>query len=232
MLCIYQQIYNGLFILATMRFKGALLDLDNTLVQSSPEHRYLLVGDVLKKMGTTTSQKNIDDFWYESHRNTIIREQFGVDHVAFWEIYKVLDTVALRLQHTSVYEDVSVLKKLHAEGYRLGIVTGAPPSIAAAEINLVGPELFDVVVSANPRHGLRSKPHPDGFHHALDKMRFLPEHVIYVGNGREDVEGAQNAGIVDVLMDRGEYSYPNLKPFKTITTFYQVEPILLNGDTP
>ena len=54
-----------------------------------------------------------------------------------------------------------------------------------------------------------AKPHPQAFHHLLDRFGTTPQRVLHVGdNLLSDVDGAQGVGMSAVLLDRssGDHS--------------------------
>jgi phosphoglycolate phosphatase-like HAD superfamily hydrolase len=49
---------------------------------------------------------------------------------------------------------------------------------------------------------------------------------LYVGNADEDVETAKNAKVFDVLVDRGEHTYPDINPSLRIKSLYELKYLL------
>jgi len=69
--------------------------------------------------------------------------------------------------------------------------------------------LFDkIVISAETGY---KKPDKRIFDLALNNLELRPEEVIFIGDSREDIQGAINAGIQPVLIHRP--SYPNTKQY-------------------
>jgi phosphoglycolate phosphatase-like HAD superfamily hydrolase len=188
-----------------MAIRGRIYDLDGTLVRSLPIHRYTVVGKTIKDLGGLTSPAGIDRFWYETHRNTIIRVVFCVDPEDFWRIYRKHDQIEIRRQHTKPYEDISALKEIKKQGIVQGIVTGAPPHIASLKLDMLPKGVFGSIVIANGLvEGMRVKPDPMGIELCMKELGLDKSETEYVGNGEEDILAARNAGVGEVLIDRGE----------------------------
>lgn len=85
-----------------------------------------------------------------------------------------------------------VLGQLHADGYKLGVVSSA----RAAEqfIHTHGlADFFDVIVGGNTTK--LHKPHPEPVHFALKSLGFPPEQAVIVGDLPADIEAGRSAGL-------------------------------------
>lgn len=85
------------------------------------------------------------------------------------------------------------LRQLRLHGVRLGIVTASMRAVVGPGIerlNLAG--LFEVVVCSDDVP--RTKPHPDGLHHALEILGLGAGDVLYVGDTPTDLAMADAAG--------------------------------------
>ncbi len=209
-----------------MPYKAIIFDLDGTLVHTTPEYRYKIVGQTLKELGAKSSDHHIDRFWFEARRNKIIKEHFGIEPELFWQTYRKYDTPELREQFTRLYDDIDFIKELKRKGYKIGIVTGAPMHIAFLEIKMLGEENFDEIVIAATSNGIKYKPHPHGLLECLNKLGIKKEEAIYVGNSDEDVITAKNAQVFDVLLKRGEHTFPEINPSLTILSLYELRKLL------
>ncbi len=216
-----------------MEYEAVVFDLDGTLVHTAPEYRYQIVGQTLKDLDATSSNRNIDRFWFEARRDAIIQEHFGLDPKQFWETYKKHDTIESRRQFTKLYDDVDFIKELRQNGYKTGIVTGAPMHIASLEIEMLGEGDFDNVIIAQISNGIKPKPHPHGLESCLELLGVDRSKAIYVGNADEDVATARNAQVYDVLLIRGEHEFPDINPSLTIHSLYELRQLLgLRGANP
>jgi HAD superfamily hydrolase (TIGR01549 family) len=110
---------------------------------------------------------------------------------------EVEKTVQLEL-----YPDVEpTLTKLRSDGYRLGLVSNAPPDTVRVIESLGLPKFLPtVIVSGAVGY---TKPNPEIFRIALREAKAEPEETVHVGDLYDaDVVGARNAGIQGVLIDR------------------------------
>lgn len=89
------------------------------------------------------------------------------------------------------------LTKLHANGYRLGIVTSGSEARVGREIGVsVLNGLLDVVVCNE--HITNKKPHPEGLEMALERMGSAPHQAAYVGDAPEDIEMGKRSNVLTV----------------------------------
>lgn len=209
-----------------MVYKAVIFDLDGTLVHTLPEYRYQIVRQTLKDLGTTSSNHNIDRFWFEARREVIIKEHFGLEPELFWKTYRQYDTPTLRKQFTKLYLDIGFITELRQNGYKTGIVTGAPSHIASLEIGMLGKENFDVVIITQSSKGFKPKPHPHGLKECMNLLGINKCEMIYVGNADEDVITAKNAQVFDVLLVRGEHEFSDISPSLRIHSLYELRPLL------
>ena len=188
-----------------MEVKGVVFDLDDTLVYMDPKYRYDTVGSALSELGVKGIDNNtIDEFWYDLHRNKFISEVFGVPYNDFWEKFAEKENVEVRRRFTKFYKDARILKYLKKIGIKTGILTSAPINIRDMEIELLD-YVFDGVITANYKNGIKEKPNPEGLLLCLDSMKIGIQSAIMVGNGLEDILTGKAAGVIDVLIDRGNY---------------------------
>ncbi|HSB27075.1 MAG TPA: HAD family hydrolase [Pyrinomonadaceae bacterium] len=89
------------------------------------------------------------------------------------------------------------LTKLHANGYRLGVVTSGSEARVGREIGVsVLNGLLDVVVCNE--HITNKKPHPEGLEMALERMGSAPHQAAYVGDAPEDIEMGKRSNVLTV----------------------------------
>lgn len=89
------------------------------------------------------------------------------------------------------------LATMHANGYRLGIVSSGNDDRVNREIDRFGlRDLFEVVMCHE--HITQRKPHPEGLHLALERMAVSPNEAAYVGDAPEDIEMGKEARVLTV----------------------------------
>lgn len=110
-----------------------------------------------------------------------------------------------RLRRNVPYADAAAtLERLRAAGHRLGVVTNGAPDYQRLKLDGSGlrPWFDAVVVSGEVGVG---KPDPRILRVALDRLGCVADQAAMVGdNPARDVAGARAAGILAVLVDRGE----------------------------
>jgi phosphoglycolate phosphatase-like HAD superfamily hydrolase len=87
-------------------------------------------------------------------------------------------------------------------------------------------DYFDAIVIAQEDNGVHEKPHPGGIELCLQELGVDREHAFFVGNGNEDVLAAQQAGVVDIYIERGAYMLDGTHPAYTINTLYHMPGII------
>jgi phosphoglycolate phosphatase len=201
--------------------RSFIFDLDGTLVSVKPEYRYQLLATVLAKFGKTVTNEHIDRFWFMPDRERLLR-QWGIDPLAFWNVFRKHDLPETRRKHTFAFNDVGVLSELHAAGNRIALYTSALSVIAEMELELIDKSVFDCIVIANPFTDITPKPDPMGALECLKLLGSSPKDTFYVGNSDEDILTAKNAGIYSVLIDRGEHTCTE-KPDMIITSLTELQ---------
>jgi phosphoglycolate phosphatase-like HAD superfamily hydrolase len=219
-----------------MTYNAVMFDLDGTIIHTTTEYRHFVVSNTLRNIKglpesvQPASTQDMDLFWFESERDRIIADRFHVNPGCFWKVYGRWDTVEARRRSVSPYRDIAFIGELRTNGFKVGIVTGAPKDIIELEMkilyDLLGTDAFQAVVRAQPDSGVRTKPDPEGIVKCLEFMRVCREDAIYVGNGREDVDAAKNAGVLDVLVLRGEYEFEGLDASVKISDLYGLRDVL------
>ncbi|OQW64157.1 MAG: hypothetical protein BVN28_03610 [Nitrospira sp. ST-bin4] len=98
-------------------------------------------------------------------------------------------------------EVLSTLTSLKASGMELGIVSNFDSRLFPVMRGLGIADLFDTITISSLAQA--AKPATKIFQLALDKHAVDPEEALHVGDSlREDVEGAEKAGLHAVLLDR------------------------------
>jgi putative hydrolase of the HAD superfamily len=107
-----------------------------------------------------------------------------------------------RLENWRLYPDVlPMLEQLRARHIKLGIVSNWEEWLEDLLIALEVHDWFAVVVASGPFG--RAKPHPSIFERALELAGEPAKRTVYVGDSpREDVDGARQAGLRPILIDR------------------------------
>jgi putative hydrolase of the HAD superfamily len=133
-------------------------------------------------------------------------------------------------QHFEMYEDVpEVLRRLHASGLQIGLISNTQRSLTAFETHFALEGLFAVAVSSFD-HGYM-KPHPSIFESALRQVRAEPHEAVMVGDSlAHDIEGARRLGMRAVLVSRSGTAQACPEDVPVIRSLREL-PALLTGDT-
>jgi len=201
-----------------MKLKAVLFDLGGTLI-CTPD-----ISEVMQQMleakGVVRSVEEIDEARKEADRrmgykdlpslreefwvkwNTEILKKLGVsrdiEFLARWISVAWWDYANARL-----YPEVrKVLERLREEGLKLGVVTNGLKSDVDKVLPQVGlTKAFDIVVVTDSIG--KMKPDKEIFLHALKKLNVKPHEALFIGDRiEEDYNGAKNAGIKALLIDR------------------------------
>lgn len=191
--------------------KALIFDLDDTLVETTLEHKAKVTAEVFKKLGVKPAERELFSLHHYFYNDRVYNE-IGVGMESFWRAYEEFEVrhSEQRLAATRAFEDVHFLKDFKEMGFKLGIVTGCHTDVAAREIEIVydsvGERIFDSIVIANPRSGKHAfKPDPASIFTALKEMKCDAKQSAVVGNGVEDINAGRNAGVTTILLERTEH---------------------------
>ena len=111
-------------------------------------------------------------------------------------------------QHFELYDDVpGVLRDLASSGVRIGLISNTQRCLTSFQSHFELNGLISATMSSF-EHGFM-KPHPSIFSAALERIGAQPRDAVMVGDSvRQDIEGALNAGMRAVLLDRGGAAPP------------------------
>jgi putative hydrolase of the HAD superfamily len=108
--------------------------------------------------------------------------------------------------HFTMYEEVpDVLRELHAEGYKIGLISNTQRSLVTFERHFALDGLFAVAISSSD-HGFM-KPHPSIFEEGLRRAGVSAPEAVMVGDSvPHDIAGALRLGMRGVLVARSGLS--------------------------
>ena len=198
-------------------YKHISFDLDGTLVHTVPEYRYEIVPRVVKELGGKIDDKrHIDKFWFESGRDEVIKNHFGLEPAAFWALFRKTDSADKRSPHTRAYDDAErTFRKLKSVGKIVSIITGAPHYLAQMEISKLNDAPYDFYLSVTDSEFIE-KPNPESLLFVIEKLKFEPKETVYIGNSNEDAYFAKNAGVDFIYLERREHEF-DLKDYSLAT---------------
>ena len=195
------------------QFKGILLDIDGTLVDSNDanarcwmealqahgvEVNYIKLREGIG-MGGDNFLPKLANIKAESEQGKAISETRS-------QILKSKYMPGLK----AFPQVKDLLTRLHDDGYKLVVATSAKPDEAEALLALTGArELIEE--TATTEDAKNSKPDPDILHAALQKCGLSADEVVMLGDTPYDVEAAQKAGIRSIGVRSGGWTAPDLK---------------------
>jgi len=209
--------------------KAVFFDLYQTLVCYKPP-REEMQAKVLKEYGIYVTPEKLlypittaDEFIHQEHSRKSIGKRSDEEKKALWGQYQAIVLKEAGIEPTrelirhilgkmqqikfepALYDDVlPTLNELNEKGLILGLISNVDSDISQLCQKLeLTPLLRVVVTSLDSGY---NKPQPGIFKEAVRQADVQPQEAIYVGDQyRIDVIGAKQAGMLGILLDRGDY---------------------------
>jgi len=226
-----------------LKIMAVLFDMGNTLIKydyESPEevfHRILLSLNISKSLDNIKeaflSAKNeardvglpsyfgkmeCEEYW--NRWDSLVLKHLGIaEHV---ELGKIVQSRWFDFLDCTFYPEVrEVLLELRRRGLKVGVISNGYEEEIAFVVEKAGLEktTFDIIVGVDTIK--KAKPDQDIFKYASSKLNVKPEETIFVGDSVElDYEGAENAGIHAVLIDRSEKEHSDLRTIRNLKEIF------------
>ena len=204
--------------------KHIIFDLDDTLCdyRKAKENARPHINEVLKTFGI-----DIDEFWNRFNRvepllfrqfadRTIARDEYRIrrfadvlqdSHPRFLEISSELNQIYMQEtnQKTELfYDTIPLMKALWSKHIEAVILTNGPSDGQRAKFKTLGLSRYIQRIYIGEEIGF-SKPSREAFEFVLRDLDAPASNVLMVGDSIEnDIDGAEQAGIKAVLIDRGD----------------------------
>ena len=204
--------------------KHIIFDLDDTLCdyRKAKENARPHINEVLKTFGI-----DIDGFWNRFNRvepllfrqfadRSLTRDEYRIrrfadvlegSHPRFLEISSELNHIHMREtnQKTELfYDTIPLMKVLQAKDIEAVILTNGPSDGQRAKFKTLGLSRYIQRIYISEEIGF-SKPNRRAFEFVLRDLDAAAPDVLMVGDSIEnDIDGAEQAGIKAVLIDRGD----------------------------
>ncbi len=188
-----------------------LFDLDGTILGARKE-KGLVREKCTQKLGLPDIE---NEEYYDTLREVLHNKKVDNRVPIFEEIF---DDKELAREMAEIYREKSlknayiypdakeVLKKISV---KKGLITNGPKSVQWEKIKEFDLEDFFDYIAVSGEIA-KSKPDSEVFTHVLEELDSSPEESLYVGNVPElDVQGAKNAGLLSVLINRGDECSPD-----------------------
>ena len=204
-----------------------IFDIDGTLVHTPWEYLAAKFKETFRSFRVSiTDEAFLRRLWVGPDREAILRD-YNLTEGQFWDRFSKFDTYESRSKVNMVYNDVAEIYRLRERDVKIAAFTNANESVALANLNLLykvgNRRVFDYVLIAHKNSSLvksgliNPKPDSRGVDLCLvgtgvkDKKR-----VVMVGDLEDDISSARAAGVLDVLIDRGESPLMAVVPSRTI----------------
>ena len=225
-----------------------VFDMYETLAQNPPGHWRETFQEIVKEQGYETHAELLWQEW--SAAETEFRESRVKSGVAFRSYFegwrdnfahafaslslsgdpegasrRTIEDLSRRPPYGEMVEALGLVKR----GWRIAVLSNADDDFLLPNLKLLGVE-FEAVLSSEEARVY--KPRPGLFREMMRRLKVTPQEVVYVGDKQfEDVQGAQQAGMRAVWINRSEAAAdPKLpQPDHQINSLLQL-PGLLSGE--
>jgi len=212
--------------------KAVLFDLGTTLVKTAPVPE--IFNRLLAPAGIRRPLEEIEAALKEANEH-LKPEDYALSYDEFWRLYnmRILERLGVQENLESLADDIAdswwenadlelypdvkeTVRTLKGMGIKIGIVTnGFQTDIdeILSRTSLTG--VFDVTVGADAVG--RPKPDEKIFVYALEKLGVSPQEAIFIGDQpRIDYEGAANAGLKPLLVDRNDEIHERIRKIRDL----------------
>lgn len=189
--------------------RAVLFDLDGTLIDSAPDLR-ASINILLRQhgLGPLSLEQvrgmigngigTLVERAFDSCGHPLAGEELDAGHAAMLDIYGGHLTTFTKPMPGAR----AAIRSLHAEGFRVGVVTNKQQAAAERILDHFALSPFlGTVIGGNP--GTNPKPAPDMLLRALDRLGVEPGNAVMVGDSGIDIEAAHRAGLPAVVVLNG-----------------------------
>ncbi len=168
-------------------------------------------------------------YFGDALRNTLLSHGLEVEAIDVKELMEVYDWRPM--PGVELFDDVhDVLEALRQGGYKLGLITNSFLPMWMRDVELRHYDLidyFDARITSGDTGYM--KPHPAIYERMLEMLDTTPQRAVFVGDRpRNDIAGANEAGVISVLMDPPhlERELDGVVPDFTISRLGELMPVL------
>lgn len=195
------------------RFKGILLDVDGTLVDSNDAHARAWV-EALREGGHDVSydkvRKAIGMGSDNLLPNTVGVEKDSEEGKKLIKRWEEIFTERYQPHLKAFPRSKELLQQMKDSGYKLVVASSAKKDQLEVLLKIAGADkIVDEETSSDDAK--RSKPNPDIIEVALDKLGYPAEEAVMLGDTPYDIESAAKAGVKTIAFRCGGWQDADLK---------------------
>ena len=196
-----------------------------------PDRKHFMeqLGQQVQQVWTEAKQDWSGAYFGDALRRTVL--SYGIDAEAM-DLRELMEVYDWRpMPGVELFDDVhDVLEALRQAGYKLGLITNSFLPMWMRDVELRHYDLIDYfyarITSGDTGY---MKPHPAIYERMLELLNTPAHRAIFVGDRpRNDIAGANEAGLISVLMDPPhlERELDGVVPDFTISRLSELMPIL------
>jgi beta-phosphoglucomutase family hydrolase len=186
--------------------QAIIFDMDGTMIDNMPVHNRIWV-EYLTEIGAQVDPETFHDRTAGKTNPEIMRMYLGDAHskedLAVLGEEKEIRYRKLFLDRVRPMQGLmELLKTARQNGLKLAIATSAPPENVSFVLGSLGLQnFFDAIV--NGEEITRSKPEPEIFLKAAERIAIDPAHCLVFEDARYGVEAARRAGMRAIVVTTG-----------------------------
>ncbi|QGM81627.1 phosphoglycolate phosphatase [Otariodibacter oris] len=198
----------------TQQFKLIGFDLDGTLVNSLPDLA-LSLNSAFAEVGLPQASEELVLTWIGNGADVLFEKGLAWTERAEEFTAEQIEQIKKRFGFfygenvcniSKLYPNVkSTLEALKAKGYTLAVVTNKPTKHVQPVLKAFGIDhLFSETLGGQSLPAI--KPHPAPLYYLCGKFGLYPHEILFVGDSKNDILAAKNAGCTSVGLTYG-YNY-------------------------
>lgn len=176
--------------------KAVIFDMDGVLVDSMPYHAEAWK-QAFSAIGIHIDRRDIYELEGSNHRQIVGMVFRRFNRVPAEKDIEELNSrkvdIFNRIEHSKPFEGIKELLASLKPKYKLAIVSGSNRETVQDLINRFFPDTFDVIIDGDDSG--ESKPSPEPYLKAVEKLGIAAEHCIVVENAPLGIRAAKRAGL-------------------------------------
>ena len=188
------------------KISTVLFDLDGTLIDTAP--------DMAAALDVLCDEEQQQRLPFSEVRPVVSNGSVALVTLAFGDDLDSTTLDRLKQRYLDIYQNDlavhsqlfdemdSLLNQLEQKNIKWGVVTNKPGWLTVPLMESLGlRQRAACIVSSDSTEN--RKPHPEPMFYACKLANSQPEHCMYVGDARRDIEAGQNAGMKTIIAEYG-----------------------------